>query len=349
MTEVTGPLLEYADDAAAAEDLLARQWTDGLPVVLPTPERVTDMLATVAAAADELLGPMPTHWNPTYVHHIAVNAVLAGCRPDYFPAVLAAVRAVLAPEFNLYGVQGTTNPCGVLVLVNGPIADAIGLNHAHNLFGQGYRANATIGRAVRLCLINIGGGRPQIGDMSTLGNPNKYGSCIAEDERGTPWEPYHVSRGYSSDQSTVTVQSAVAPLNVITMSDDGEDVLNTLARAMITPGGNGLFLDQEMLIVLSPTQAARIARRGYTRAVLCEQLWQRGRVEIDALSTTDERALRDWRRASIRSDNGRDYVYPTAGPEGIHVVVAGGEGPHSAIMPGFNGSRVVTSLIETGR
>jgi hypothetical protein len=345
MSDVTGALLEYPTEERALEDLLQRKWTDGLPVVLPTPERVAAMLATVAAEPDDLLGAMPTHWHPAYVHHLAVNAVMAGCRPEYFPVVLAAVRGLLTPEFNLYGVQGTTNPCGVMLVVNGPIRDALGLNYGHNLFGQGFAANATIGRAVRLCLINVGGGRPKSGDMSTLGNPNKYGSCIGEDEQSSPWEPYHVSRGYAATDSAVTVHSAVAPLNVITMADDGEAVIDMLARALITPGGNGQFLEQETMVVLGPTQAARAARRGYRRSDVQAELWSRGRVRLDGLSATDEGAIRDWRRPSIRSDNGTEYLYPTAAPEGIHVLVAGGEGPHSAIMPGFNAGHVVTSAI----
>jgi hypothetical protein len=342
----TGDILEYSDETAAVEDIEKRNWSDGLPVVMPTVERVSAMLEASSAPPDEMLGLMPTHWHPAYVHHVAVNAVMAGCAPAYFPVVLAAVRAVLDERFNLYGVQGTTNPCGAMLIVNGPIRDAIGLNYSHNLFGQGNRANATIGRAVRLCLVNIGGGRPKSGDMSTLGNPNKYGSCIAEDEASSPWEPLHVSRGFDPGASTVTVHSATAPLNVITMSDDGEAVINMLAGALATPGGNAMFLEQEIIVVLSPTQATRVARGGYSRSELERELWLRGRWSLEGLAETDERAIRDWRRTSLFTDNGREYVHPTASADLIGVVVAGGEGPHSAVITGFNGGRTVTVGID---
>jgi hypothetical protein len=341
-TDIAAALLEYDDDAEAVEDIERHQWSDGLPVVLPTPERVAAMLSASSAASDEMLGLMPTHWYPTYVHHVAVNAVMAGCAPEHFPVVLAGVRAVLDDRFNLYGVQGTTNPCGVMLIVNGPVRDAIRMNYSHNLFGQGNRANATIGRAVRLCLINIGGGRPKSGDMSTLGNPNKYGSCIAEDEASSPWDPLHVARGYQLDDSVVTVHSATAPLNVITMSDDGEAVINMLAGALATPGGNAMFLEQEIIVVLGPTQAHRVARAGYSRAGVEEELWRRGARSLAGLAETDERAIRDWRRNSLFVDNGVEYVHPTATADMISVVVAGGEGPHSAVVTGFNGGRTVS-------
>jgi hypothetical protein len=181
--------------------------------------------------------------------------------------------------------------------------------------------------------------------MSTLGNPNKYGSCIAEDESSSPWEPFHVSRGFAADKSTVTVHSATAPLNVITMSDDSEAVLNMVARALITPGGNALFLEQETIVVLSPTQAHRVSKGGYSRQDVQHELWQRGRVVIEGLSNTDEKAIRDWRPDSLYVENGRQYLYPTATSDMIGIVVAGGEGPHSAILTGFNGGRLVTSSI----
>jgi hypothetical protein len=345
-TDVAGTPLAYTDDAEAVEDIERHQWSDGLPVVLPTPERVDAMLSASPAAADEMLGLMPTHWHPTYVHHVAVNAVMAGCAPEHFPVVLAGVRAVLDDRFNLYGVQGTTNPCGVMLIVNGPVRDAIHMNYSHNLFGQGNRANATIGRAVRLCLINIGGGRPKSGDMSTLGNPNKFGSCIAEDEASSPWDPLHVSRGYQLEDSVVTVHSATAPLNVITMSDDGEAVIRMLAGALATPGGNAMFLEQEIVVVLSPTQAHRVARAGYSRADVEQELWQRGGRSLEGLAETDERAIRDWRRNSLFLHNGVEYVHPTATPDMISVVVAGGEGPHSAAVTGFNGGRMVSVPVD---
>ena len=182
-----------------------RQWGDGLPIIPPTARRVAEMLRYTDLPADHVLGKMGPSWAATTVHHVAVNAVMAGCRPEYLPVVLTGIQAALDPAFNLYGIQGTTNPAGVMLLVNGPIARELEINAGYNVFGQGWRANGTIGRAIRLCMINIGDARPLNGDMSTLGNPNKWGSCIAENEAASPWPPFHVSRGFDKDVSTVTV------------------------------------------------------------------------------------------------------------------------------------------------
>jgi hypothetical protein len=342
---VTGDPLTFDDGDSALAQFEANGWGDGLPLVAPTRPRVEAMLAGCPLPPDTLLGSMPTRWRPTYVHHVAVNAVMAGCTPAYFRVVVAAIQGVLRKEFNLYGVQGTTNPCGVMVIVNGPVRTDLGVNCGGNLFGQGWKANATIGRAVRLCLLNIGGGIPGIGDMSTLGNPNKYGSCIGENEEASPWSPLHVDRGFRMEVSTVTVASAVAPQNVITMSEDGMAVIDRVAHALISSGSNIQYLEQEPVVVFSPTQAARIAETGITKDTLRYELWMRGRTTLDGLSVTENKVIRDWRRPSIAIDNGREYLHPTPSPDAIAVVVAGGEGPHSAVIATFNGSRLVTTEI----
>jgi hypothetical protein len=339
-------LLDFDDDTVAAQSFQDREWTDGRPVVLPTEALVSQMLDTVDDGPDVEIGSFPPHWRPTYVHHVAVNAVMAGCRPDYFPVVLASIKAALQKRFNLYGVQATTNPCGVTVIANGPAVGELGINNAANLFGQGNRANATIGRAVRLCMINIGGGLPVSGDMSTLGDPSKYGMCFAENEAESPWEPYHVEKGFAATNSVATVASAVSPQNLITMTESPSGVIDCVAKAIITSGSNCQYFEQEPVIVFGPTQAHRIARGGYTKQDVRELLWERGRKTLDGLDGTDEKAIRDWRAPSIKVDNGVDYLYPTPDPSGIHIVVAGGQGPHSAILPTFNGSHVTSELVS---
>lgn len=342
---VTDDLLTFDDSDAAVAHFEANGWGDGLPLIAPTRARVDGMLEASHLPPDTLLGAMPTRWRPTYVHHVAVNAVMAGCSPAYFQVVVAAIQGVLRKEFNLYGVQGTTNPCGVMLIVNGSIRLSLDVNCGGNLFGQGWKANATIGRAVRLCLLNIGGAIPGVGDMSTLGNPNKYGSCIGENEEESPWSPLHVDRGLSPTSSAVTVASAVAPQNVITMSEDGMAVIDRVAEAMISSGSNCQYLEQEPVVVFSPTQAARIAERGLAKATIREELWMRGRITLDRLSDTENKVIRDWRKPSIVTDNGREYLHPTASSDSIAIVVAGGEGPHSAVVATFNGSRLVTTEI----
>ncbi|MBA3367867.1 MAG: hypothetical protein H0T99_04235 [Geodermatophilaceae bacterium] len=183
----------------------AQGWTDGLPVVPPTEAAVAAALEYTDLAPDDVLGKIPATRAEATVHAVAVNAVMAGCKPEYLPVVISAIRGLAHPDFNAYGIQATTNPVAVLVVVNGPIAEELGFNGKGNCLGQGFRANATVGRAVRLCMINIGGGAPQTMDKATQGQPGKYGMCIAENEEESPWDPFHVERGYDKETRAVSV------------------------------------------------------------------------------------------------------------------------------------------------
>src|SRR5262249_55107557 len=196
------PLAANADDQ---EMFFARGWTDGLPVVTPTAEKVARMIAAAGRPADELIGPIPPRWRKATIEKIAINAVIAGCRPDYFPAVLAALEALLEPDVQLYGIQTATNTTTPLIIVNGPIVEDLDMNSGGNLFGAGRRANATIGRAVQLVLRNIGGDIAGETDMATHGQPGKFTFCIAEAEKNSPWTPFHVDAGFAATDSTVTV------------------------------------------------------------------------------------------------------------------------------------------------
>jgi hypothetical protein len=325
---------------------MEQRWGDGLPVVPPTVERVAAMLRHTDLAPDRVLGKMGPAWNLTTVHHVAVNSVMAGCRPEYFPVVLAGISAILDPEFNLYGVQGTTNPAGVMLLVNGPIARELDINGGSNLFGQGWYANGTIGRAVRLCLINIGGGIPGVGDMSTLGNPNKWGSCIAENEAASPWPPYHVSLGFAAGTSTVTAVATAAPQNVIELSADPIAILDSLAHAILSPGSNCIYFDHQPMVVLSPVQAVHVAGGGFDKAKVQRYLWEKGKIEFKGFPYTSDITIRKWKAACFKVEDGKDILYPTRVPEDIGIVVAGGDsGPHAAVLATFNGTRLVTRAI----
>src|SRR5215475_2328242 len=198
----------FADEDDALESFHARRLSDGLPFVLPTQERVQAMIA------GEVIAIVPPRWAEATVENIAINAVMAGCRPQYMPVLIAALQAVADPAFGLYSVQATTHPCAVLMLVSGPIVDELGLNFRHGAFGPGFRANATAGRAMRLILMNIGGGIPGHGDQATHGSPAKFSYCVAENEAATPWEPFRVARGFARTDSTVTVFSGEGPHNV---------------------------------------------------------------------------------------------------------------------------------------
>jgi len=343
--EITGDLLAYDDVEAMGEEFYTEKWTDGLPVVAPTEDRVERMLG--AADGGELLGTMPPRWRRTFVHHVAVNAVLAGCRPEYFPLVLAGVRAILDPRLNLYGVQGTTNPAGVMLVVNGPARGELDVNSGHNLFGQGWRANATIGRAIRLCMINIGGGLPVLGDMSTLGNPNKYGSCIAENEEESPWEPFHVERGFRADESVVTAAGVTAPQNIAILSQDPIAILDGIAGALMSSGSNLLLFTAQPLVVIGPVHAKHLARNCYDKPSIRRYLWEHGTIELTGVGGTDGKAMREWKARCLHVDGDREFLRPAVTPEDIGIVVAGGKsGPHSAVLQPFNITELVSVAVS---
>src|SRR5687767_8557692 len=191
-----------------------RGWTDGLPIVPPTEARVREVLRATGRDPLDIVGILPPRQGEATVEKLAVNAVMAGCRPEYFPVVLAAVEALADPLFNLDSVQATTHPVATMLVVNGPIARRIGIQSGYNAFGQGFRANVTIGRAVRLILMNVGGGLPGTGDRATQGSPAKIAYCVAENENDNPWEPLHVEAGLGRDVSTVTAFGCEGPHNI---------------------------------------------------------------------------------------------------------------------------------------
>ncbi|MCH9046079.1 MAG: hypothetical protein IIA40_08225, partial [SAR324 cluster bacterium] len=201
-------------------------FSDGLPVVPPTPDKVEAMVAALGGEPQRVEAHIPPRWGSLTREVLAVNLVLAGCRPAYAPLVRAALLALCERRFNLGGVQATTHVAAPLLVVNGPIRHEIGMNAGHNVFGPGNRANATIGRAIRLVLLNVGGATPGDLDKSTLGHPGKYTYCIAENEELSPWPPYHVEQGYGPEQSTVFVIACEAPHSVTNpVADDAECIL----------------------------------------------------------------------------------------------------------------------------
>ena len=198
----------------AVELFYKRQWTDGLPVVLPTPRRVEALIEYVRREPHESLGLIPPRGGAATIEKLAINAVMGGCLPQHFPVVLAAMEALLDPVHNLNGVSQTTHMCVSLVIVNGPLARALDFNSRDGVFGNGYRANAAVGRAVRLALWNLGGAFPWDTDKSTLSHPGEYAFCIAEEEQDNPWRPLHVDRGLPEGSSAVTVFACEGPHSV---------------------------------------------------------------------------------------------------------------------------------------
>jgi hypothetical protein len=317
-------------DDDAFEALYARGATDGLPVVAPTPARVQAAVAATGRPGDELIGLVaPRHGRAT-VEKIAVNAVMAGCRPEYLPVVIAAVEAMCDPAFALEGVSGTTDAVAPLLIVNGPIRAALDINCGVGVFGPGWRANATIGRAARLVWANVGGARPGVISMATFAQPGRYTYCIGEHEGESPWEPLHVEHGFALADSTVAVLAAEAPQIVVdARSRTARDILTTIARTGEGIASHAIADLGDTLLVVSPEHVRTIAGDGWSKADVRTFLWERMRAEVDGASASKLRA-----------------------PDALHIVVAGGTaGRFSAWVPGwpFRGapSRLVIRAVRT--
>jgi hypothetical protein len=269
--------LELARLEDEAEAFFERGWTDGLPVVPPTPARVLRMLEGTTRAPDEVVASVGPDFADCTVEKAAVNAVLAGCRPEYFPVVLAAVEAACTDEFNMHGLLCTTWFCGPVIIVNGPIATEIGMNSGMNALGQGNRANATIGRALQLIVRNIGGGRPGEIDQATLGGPAKYTFCFAEDEAGSPWEPLSVERGFREGTSTVTLFAGYGPHGLCDQkSREPESLARSMAWALDAVWHPKLALMTDAVVVVSPEHARVFRVAGWSKAQLRQRLIELG-------------------------------------------------------------------------
>lgn len=263
---------DLEDEVEAA---FVRGWSDGLPVVPPTEARVLRMLEGTARAPEEVVATVPPALTECTVEKVAVNAVMAGCRPEYLPVVLAAVEAACTDDFNVHGVTATTYFVGPIVIVNGPIARAIGMNSGVNALGQGNRANATIGRALQLVIRNIGGGRPGEVDRATLGQPGKYTFCFAEDEDGSPWEPLAQERGYPREASTVTLFAGEAPRAVFDQrSRDAESLARSYAACLRTVAHPKLALAYDALLVVSPEHGRVFRQSGWSKQRLRDRLYE---------------------------------------------------------------------------
>src|SRR5438309_438708 len=277
-----------------------REWCDGLPIVPPTEERVRAMLGQ--SPPDRSLGAMPPLWRQATLEKLAVNAVMAGCEPTYFPVVVAAVEAMLEPAFNLYGVQATTHPVAPLLIVHGPIARALGVHAGSGCFGPGFRANATIGRAIRLILMNVGGAWPGRYDMATQGSPAKFTYCIAEREDASPWGPLYTG------ESAVTVFGGEAPHNVNDhVSTGAAGILATVADTAVSLGSNvGWYFSQsQLLIVLGPEHAATVAGGGFTRADVQRYVFEPARLPLRTLKLGGMWGIQDWPRWMMARSEGR--------------------------------------------
>lgn len=339
-------ILELPDSPEAIyQAFVEREWCDGLPVIAPTAERVEAMLGVVAGHPEESLGAFAPLWREATLEKLAVNAVMAGCRPEYFPVVVAAVEAMLDPEFNLYGVQATTHPVAPLVILNGPYAHTIGMHGGAGCFGPGFRANATIGRAIRLIMMNVGGGWPGRHDMATQGSPAKFSYAISENEAASPWPPLHVECGYAPDESLVTVFGGEAPHNVNDhVSTAASGILNTLSNTAATLGSNvkWYLAQSQLLVVLGPEHAATIVTDGFSKDDVKDFVFEHARLPLGTLKLGGMWGIQDWPRWMSAVTDDRALLPIVASPREIFVVVAGGPGKHSAVVPNCTFSRAVS-------
>ena len=327
--------------------------TDGLPVVPPTRERVERMLGGTRRDRAERIGDMPPNYGRLTVEKAAINAVMAGCRPEYLPVLIAAVECACDPAFNLHGMAASTHFAAPLIVANGPIRSRIGLNSSFGVFGPGYRANATIGRALRLLMINIGGARPGETSMSTFGHPGRYTYCIAENEEASPWPPYHVSRGFAPETSAVTLFAGEAPHGISDhASRTAKSLAGSLGWSMAGVWNSKHFpLYSHTMVVVGPEHARTIADDGWTRERLARHLHETVRVPYHTLLPDGDHGEGTNLRYGKTPPASDELIPKFRSPDAIHIVVAGGTaGRFSVAIPGWlgtkNGSTPVTRPVE---
>ena len=337
--------IELADLDDEMEVLFERGVTDGLPVVPPTEQRVLRMLEGTTRRPDDVVAVVAPDLVEVTVEKVAINAVMAGCKPEHLPWVITALEAVCTDEFNIHGVLATTMPVGPVLICNGPGTRAIGMNSGVNVFGQGNRANSTIGRAVQLVVRNIGGGRPGEVDRAAHGNPGKVGFCFAEDEAGSPFTSLAVSRGFSADDNTVTVFAGEGPRVIVDqLARDPNHLANTFAACLRTAHHPKLVIGFDCVLVVGPEHGHVFAEAGWDRDRLLSEL--HARLQIPGADLV--------RGAADMAEGVPDWLAgETLGkfrPDGLLLAYAGGgAGLFSAMVGGWangsTGSRPVTRRV----
>lgn len=331
-------------EAASVAELLTRSyehayeqgWTDGLPIIPATPEAVKQFVAASGRQAGDLIALLPPRKGRATVEVIAVNAIMAGCRPEYMPVLIAAVEGVTDPTYPLELMQVTTNPMTPFLLVNGPVRNKLEINYGTGCLGPGWRANATIGRALRLVLINAGGALPGIYSKTSFGSPLRYSYICAENEEENPWTPFHVDRGFKREDSTVTAFKASNFCNISGGEGVGPDeILRQIATNMppMYGGGDGA------LLLLGVNHAQSLHEAGLTKRDIQQRLWELARLPIshfaDAFSSTE--------RGAGRGDD--NSVWRARSPDEIYIAVAGGPGPQNVyIGAGMPQTRLIRSV-----
>ncbi|HYS17696.1 MAG TPA: hypothetical protein VET45_12300 [Candidatus Binatia bacterium] len=330
---LTSKRYRVEDATDAVEFCFQQGWTDGLPVVPPTPDRVSAMLGAARLDPKQQIAFITHRSVSVTAEKIAVNAVMAGCKPGYMPVVVAAVEGIGDPAWSYHGPGTSTGGAAVLVIVNGPIAKELEINAGDNLFGPGWRANLTIGRALRLVMRNVCGSLPGLLDRGTLGHPGKLSYVIAENEGESPWTPLHVERGFRPEQSTVTVMAAESPHQFYNqLSPDAEGVLTTLADAMQRSGGAGR--QPQYVVTLAGEHMRTIAGSGWGKKEIRQFLFDHTQNSHAHLKRTNRIP------GAVQPGDDTKLRPLVAAPDDILVVAAGGRaGAFSAFIPGWGGAR----------
>jgi hypothetical protein len=320
-----------------------RGWTDGLPIVPPTEARVQAMLAGMPwRDTEKVISIVPPRMGTASMRQVAVNAVMAGAKPEYLPVIVAALEAVSEPEYGLSHRQTTTHAGAPLIIVNGPIAGRLRINCGRGLFGPGWRANATIGRALRLILVNIGGAGPGV-DASQTGHPGKYTYCIAEYEAANPWEPLHVERGYARHESVVTVVNTEAPHSMTeNIQTDPDEIMRTFASCMATLGVNNLYSQGNPVLVLGIEHAQHIASGGWSKQDVQRALFERARQPWGLVKNRGKSKGPRFPEFVDRNDD-NSMVPIVREPGDLIVIVGGGAGGKSMFLPTAGGQSLAVS------
>jgi hypothetical protein len=346
-------ILAPADPAELQAWLFERRSSDGFPVIAPIPETVARMVEGSGRLGTELVGVVPPRGGVASIEQIAVNAVMAGCRPQHMPILVTTVEAMLEPRFNLASLQATTHPVAPLLIVHGPIAKQLKMNAGAGTFGPSSMANAVIGRAIRLILWNIGGALPGVVDRSTQGAPSKYSFCIAEHLEASPWGSFITDRGFADGANAVTVFGGEPPHNINDHEHgDAEGILRVAADVLRTLGSNTWFIAwhgrKELMLVLGPEHAASIAGSGWSRRQVREYLFHAISRRKDELALGGMYGMRDW-PPELNAMAADALIPEVPSADDILILVAGGEGKHSAALPSFGATVSVTRQIPNSQ
>ncbi len=330
--------------AAANELFYQRGWTDGLPIVPPTDRPLAEMLRGTDLPPDYVVATLEPIGGQATVEKIAVNAVMAGCRPEYMPVLIAAVEVIGDPAFDLKGVATTTNPDVPMLIINGPIAKQLDINSGANALGRGWQANATIGRALHLIAQNIGGSWPGVSDASSLGYPGDFSMCLAENEAANPWQSLHVESGFSEDKNVVTVVAAEGTHRIVDIGVTAEGFLNLVADHLVGLGGTR---KPTMLLILVPYTAKKLAMEGWTKESIRQFLDENARIpfsEYKKKFIDTGRATRapDW----VLETKDPNAMIPVPFIDQLVIIVSGGPGEKNVLIPLWSNSELISKEIR---